>query len=231
MNKYSKEVVEAAVNKSDNYAEVFLNLGKVIHPGSYPWLKSLIQRFGISIDHFYKKGSETNHDIKKRMRRGSLKRLLLETGIKEKCCECGLNEWRGKSIRLDIDHIDKDPTNNNVENLQFLCPNCHRQKTVDADNPKPTKTNICSCGALIAKNSLNCKRCRTVPSRIEWPNNEDLKHLVWAFPLIEVGKSLGVSGNAVKKYCDKNNIPRPQKGYWTLKSEGRALKGSNSQPV
>lgn len=33
------------------------------------------------------------------------------------------------SIQLDIDHIDGNPSNNNPENLQTLCANCHRLKT------------------------------------------------------------------------------------------------------
>lgn len=33
------------------------------------------------------------------------------------------------TIQLDIDHIDGDPSNNNPDNLQTLCANCHRLKT------------------------------------------------------------------------------------------------------
>lgn len=31
-----------------------------------------------------------------------------------------------ESITLDVDHIDGDLHNNTLENLRFLCPNCHR---------------------------------------------------------------------------------------------------------
>jgi hypothetical protein len=45
----------------------------------------------------------------------------------EKCMECGWCE-RNKhtnSIPIELEHIDGDFTNNKVENLKLLCPNCH----------------------------------------------------------------------------------------------------------
>ena len=52
-------------------------------------------------------------------------RLLSEQVFPHKCCECGLAEWRGGPIPLELDHRDGDNTNNLLENLRLLCPNCH----------------------------------------------------------------------------------------------------------
>jgi len=41
------------------------------------------------------------------------------------CSECGLGEWRGKKLSLELDHIDGNPRNNARSNLRLLCPNCH----------------------------------------------------------------------------------------------------------
>ena len=44
-----------------------------------------------------------------------------------KCEECGLTEWRGQKIPLQIHHKDGVHINNEINNLQLLCPNCHAQ--------------------------------------------------------------------------------------------------------
>lgn len=64
----------------------------------------------------------------KRRGRHNLKRRLIEAGLKEnRCEECGLSDWRGKPLLLELHHINGDPLDNRLENLQMLCGNCHSQ--------------------------------------------------------------------------------------------------------
>lgn len=54
-------------------------------------------------------------------------RLIEEKLIDYKCSKCGISEWMGNKISLDLHHKDGDRYNNEIENLHFLCPNCHSQ--------------------------------------------------------------------------------------------------------
>lgn len=60
--------------------------------------------------------------------REQVKRRLLTERLKQDRCEgCGLNEWRGRSLRLTLHHVNRDGYDNRLENLELLCPNCHSQ--------------------------------------------------------------------------------------------------------
>ena len=58
----------------------------------------------------------------------TIKRTLLKVGIIEnRCDECGLSEWRGRHISIQIDHRNGVRDDHRLENLRMLCPNCHSQ--------------------------------------------------------------------------------------------------------
>jgi 5-methylcytosine-specific restriction endonuclease McrA len=62
--------------------------------------------------------------------RAHLKRRLLQAGLLEpKCYYCGITEWLGKPVSLELHHKDGNGKNNLLENLLLLCPNCHSQTT------------------------------------------------------------------------------------------------------
>ena len=48
----------------------------------------------------------------------------LEEKFGHKCAICGNSEWLGKPILLIADHIDGDPSNNNINNYRLICSNC-----------------------------------------------------------------------------------------------------------
>jgi len=58
------------------------------------------------------------------------KRLVSEGVLEYKCsgenCKVG-NEWNGKPITLQLDHANGIHNDNRIENIRFLCPNCHSQ--------------------------------------------------------------------------------------------------------
>ena len=57
-----------------------------------------------------------------------LKERLVKEGILEyKCAECGISKWNNKPLSLHLDHINGINNDHRIENLRFLCPNCHSQ--------------------------------------------------------------------------------------------------------
>lgn len=57
-----------------------------------------------------------------------LKKRLIEEGIfKDECSKCGFNECREgfEHSICQLHHINGDPRDHRLENLEILCPNCH----------------------------------------------------------------------------------------------------------
>lgn len=65
---------------------------------------------------------------KKRINSTIKKILIRDSLIEYKCLECELYPvWMDQELTLELDHINGDPCDNRIENLRFLCPNCHSQ--------------------------------------------------------------------------------------------------------
>lgn len=57
-----------------------------------------------------------------------LAKLLKTIANREYKCEiCNISEWQNKPLVLQVDHINGIHNDNRVENLRFICPNCHSQ--------------------------------------------------------------------------------------------------------
>ena len=54
-------------------------------------------------------------------------RLLKSEVLANQCSICSVSDWNGKSLNLELDHIDGNRQNHILSNLRLLCPNCHSQ--------------------------------------------------------------------------------------------------------
>ena len=84
-------------------------------------------------EEIYKKITETrNKNHKKKIINATFEdlsfnslrfRILYEQD--NKCNRCGLDEWLGQHLVLELDHKNGDNKNNDRDNLEMICPNCH----------------------------------------------------------------------------------------------------------
>lgn len=64
----------------------------------------------------------------RRRNRTHVKQRLLASGLKDnRCDECGITEWRGERLAMQLHHVNGDGSDNRLVNLRLLCPNCHSQ--------------------------------------------------------------------------------------------------------
>ena len=148
-----------------------------------------------------------------------LRKKLVESGVKEDRCEiCGVSEWQGVKLPLELHHKDTNHYNNDLENLQILCPNCHSIEEGNSGAAVGTKVKKekiiveklkCSqCGKELSGKSELCRECYALSTRlVERPNREELKKLIRDNSFVSLSEKFGVSDNAIRKWCTAMNLP------------------------
>lgn len=143
MEKHSKTILESI--SDDEFTQFVLSANKVSDVtrmvGYRPSRKSdciisaRIKRMGLSTRHFKNWNALARVPTTELLVVGSArnnqtikKRLIAERLIKYQCNECdNTGEWNGDVLVLHLDHANGNNKDNRIENLRFLCPNCHSQ--------------------------------------------------------------------------------------------------------
>jgi Zn finger protein HypA/HybF involved in hydrogenase expression len=138
-------------------------------------------------------------------------RLIREKEWKYECSVCKLSEWMGTKIPIQVDHINGDHFDNRIENLRFICPNCHAQtdnyagKNIKRDTIAKHKVpKFCECGQKIHYQSSNCNTCAKQVRKLnimrEKPSYEQLLEDLKTMSYVAVGQKYNVSDNAIRKW-------------------------------
>lgn len=132
------------IKNSANIAEVLFKLGYTVKGNSwgYSQVKQRMTDLNLSSANFKGKNAyyETNKEreispdklfrINCKHTRTVLRRNIIRNNLLPyKCAICGISKWNNKILSLELDHINGMNNDNRLENLRFLCPNCHSQTT------------------------------------------------------------------------------------------------------
>jgi hypothetical protein len=127
--RWTKELLEPIVKSSISYAECMRKMGLKDIGGNHGNLVKNIDKFGLDTSHMLHQAHNRGKElINFEGLKGSVqikKRLIKEKGHVCECC--GLSEWLGQPIPLELEHTNGNNRDNSRENLKLLCCNCHAQ--------------------------------------------------------------------------------------------------------
>lgn len=127
---FPKEKLKQFVQESSSYKEITRKVGYGSNSGSgISQIKEMIEYYHFDDSHILDKRKRTVPDEIRfvygtKYKTTKFKKRLIELRG-QKCENCGIEEWLGMPINLEVHHIDGDRRNNTLENLILLCPNCH----------------------------------------------------------------------------------------------------------
>ena len=140
--QFSKEELIPIIKESYSIADVCRKCGWKPTGANYKVVHRYIKDYDLDTSHFTGQrvniGNKLNaHNVKpitefltenSYIRTTDLKLKIIKEGLKVYRCEkCGATHWNDEQIVLQLHHINGDSSDNRLENLMLLCPNCHSQ--------------------------------------------------------------------------------------------------------
>lgn len=103
---------------------------------------------------------------------------------------------------LEVDHIDRDKSNNSLDNLQVLTKAEHIDKTVrDKGLTRHAVQSVCKvCGIPITQTAKFCRSHYILDISSNHIRIEDIEYWVKEYSWVRAGKELGMSDNGLRKY-------------------------------
>lgn len=216
------------IKSSTSQADALRQIGLPTRGASYKTIKKRINELKINTDHwqhglieYHRDKTSTLTETEKRLCINSdanptnvRKWILKYNLINYNCDICDNNgQHLGQDLTLQLDHINGINNDHRIENLRFLCPNCHSQ-TKTWGSKRHKKKNYCqNCKKECSKKALHCYKCarkirnNDVSSKIR-PEKAALINDILQFKNNKsaIARKYNVSSNAVSKWYKKYNL-------------------------
>ena len=241
---YQEDTLKLIVSESTNVSEVLRKLGLRVAGGNHKMVKDYIKKYNLDTSHFDNGYSyrvsrlESYRDVGKipitdilvensNYSRGALKKRLVNDGLLRYICrKCGNDGvWLDEPITLQLEHKNGVYNDNRLDNLEFLCPNCHTQtatyagkniktpKTIRKPKIKLDRVKTKGLGKeserkkmltneRLMNNGLTNNQLEFMKSRqlIERPAYDVLTNDIETLGYSGTGRKYGVSDNAIRKW-------------------------------
>lgn len=214
MEKYTVSDIKNAVKDAHCLADAVRLLGLRAAGGNFATVRDLIKKYDLDTAHFnptlrrlrglisYRENTACKYDAI--FKKGStVSSTVLKKYIKEHrlfpyiCGCCGLHPlWNNKPLVLQLEHKNGIHSDNTLENLTWLCPNCHTQTSTYAGRARRPDSWV--DGAKVKKPDRR-KLGIATKGKYRFAREDAVKLYEEHQNYTRVGLLLGVSGNAIKK--------------------------------
>lgn len=224
IDNYSKEELQDLLNNSTSIRNALLQLNVCVSDTTYRHLRRKIKELSLDISKMEQNKKEkgnrppfTKEEIfcrdSKLKRISGLARYVKKFQVKQfdHCEKCGNSTWLNQPIPLQVHHKDGDNTNNEPENLEILCPNCHAlTDTYCGKNIKKKDLNKNFSSPNYSKTKKEKEEYKKIVSKC--PSKEELEVKAKEFEsLAALGRHYQVSDNTVRNWLNKFDLPYPKR--------------------
>lgn len=217
----NKEKLQEAIEKTNSTSEALVYLGLRNAGGNFKQFHKYAKQFGLEEKKYNKEKFLSSNQFESKpleeylvkdssLGSSKLKKKVIAAGLlKNICNECGIGpEWNNKLLSLQLDHINGIHSDNRIENLRIICPNCHTQthnfgskNKIFADKTHLKCANCKGFRSTHSKSGL-CVKCVDKTKVRQRPSKETLLQQIEELGYSGTGRFYGVSDNTIRNWVN-----------------------------